>query len=62
MGESVKYIVAVLIVIFLVLIFMLSFILNKKTKKPVETKITPEGCNACKNYACTHKSEVEEEC
>ncbi len=60
MSSGIQFLVITLVVMFIVLIFLLSYVLNRNTKKPIEIKITPEGCKACKNHTCTHKSEVEE--
>ncbi len=56
-----QFLATTLIVMALVLIFLASFLLNKKTPKPVEIKISASGCKACGNYTCSHKSEYKGE-
>ncbi len=45
----------------LVVVYMLAYLLNKKTPIPEECKIEldEETCTACHNFSCTHHGDVE---
>ncbi len=60
MVSVMQFLVAIMLVAVLVILFFVSYLLNRNTKKPIEMKITDQGCKACKNYSCSHKEEVEE--
>lgn len=53
-----KYVYASIILIFLIGLFILFYLLNKKVEKPDGCEINEENCKGCNNPLC-HKSNVE---
>ena len=45
----------------LVIVYMLTYALNKRTPVPDECKdmMKEAACNSCKNFACTHRGGAE---
>ena len=55
-------ILGISLIALLVLIFFVTFFLNKKTKVPEgceDLRIGKEGCGACKNYSCNIKKRLD---
>ena len=48
--------IAILIIIGSIILFTVTFILNRKLKSPEETEL-PEGCANCHNFMCKQKLE-----
>lgn len=48
--------IAILIIIGSIGLFTVTFILNRKLRNPVESKL-PEGCANCNNFLCKEKIE-----
>ena len=60
MSQSVALILAISILVALLVIFVVSFILYKRTPTPKgceSIKISEENCAACSNKNCTFKKE-----
>ena len=53
--------VAVLVITGLVLAFVFSYLLNKKTPKPEGCENLEENCEGCQITSCSHRIENKEE-
>lgn len=53
--------VATLVITGLVLAFVFSFLLNKKTPKPEGCENLEENCEGCQVTSCSHRIENKEE-
>ncbi len=47
------YVIAIGIVVFIVLVYILSYVLNSNTKRPENCEDVE--CNSCKDASCTHR-------
>ncbi len=56
-----EYIIGTLVVMGIIALYMLTFLLNKKTDSPGDYKIDAIKCGACSNYACGVKQQFSEE-
>ena len=54
MGDSLKVLIAVLLVLFLVGLFVFSYLLNKRTPKPEGCQNIGEECEGCQVLMCSH--------
>jgi hypothetical protein len=52
----------ILVVGFIVVLYIASYALNKRTEAPIDLKnIDVQKCGACNNFSCTIKQETAEE-
>lgn len=64
MSQTDYLIIAISILVFLLLVFVVSFILYKRTPVPKgceNIKISEENCSACSNKDCQHYMKRDEE-
>lgn len=45
----------------LVVVYIGSYVLNKRTEAPIDVKISAEKCGACTNFSCAIKQNTVEE-
>ena len=57
MSDALKIIIAVILVVFLVGLFIFSYLLNKKTPKPEGCENVGEACEGCQILMCSHNKE-----
>ncbi len=60
-SQTTSIILAALIIILLVLAFVGSYILNKRTPKPEGCENLDENCDGCQVVTCSNRKEKKEE-
>lgn len=62
MPKTLALILAIAIIVLLVAIFMITFVINRKMKKPEgcnDIEINDNNCGACHNMDCSLKRKIE---
>ena len=60
MNETTRVILAVVIILVLVVLFIGTYILNKRTPKPEGCEDVGSECEGCQITSCSHYKEKEE--
>lgn len=61
MPDYVRYILGALLLIFLIGVFIFTYLLNKKTPKPEGCENLEENCEGCQITSCPNRKEMKEE-
>ena len=61
MPDYVRYILGALLLIFLIGVFIFTYLLNKKTPKPEGCENLEENCEGCQIASCPIRKEMKEE-
>ena len=60
MNESTRIILAIVLIVVLVVLFIGTYILNKRTPKPEGCEDLGSECEGCQITSCSHYKEKEE--